>query len=240
METTSLKDLLREHLELKGLTPKKIADMTSIPERYIMTLLEGTDEYLPPAPYVHGYITKLSGILNFDKETVWRLYQKESLLRRAGNEDRLPGNRFAVKPFNRAWLFGTVIIGAGAAYLIFNIYAILTPPALTITIPASENSATAQPTIILQGTTNPAYTLAVNGSEVYIEKNGSFQKEFPLQEGLNTVLFVAKKFLGKETRVVRYIVFTSPPTIESQTDAKIKTNIHTTQKNEQSTSTNPQ
>lgn len=240
METTSLKDLLREHLELKGLTPKKIADMTSIPERYIMTLLEGTDEYLPPAPYVHGYITKLSGILNFDKETVWRLYQKESLLRRAGNEDRLPGNRFAVKPFNRAWLFGTVIIGAGAAYLIFNLYSIVTPPTLRITVPADENSATAQQTIILQGVTNPAYTLAVNGSEVYIEKNGSFQKEFPLQEGLNTVIFVAKKFLGKETRVMRSIMYTPPPLSAPPIDIKIKTNMQKITPHEQSTSTNPQ
>ena len=41
METTSLKELLREHIELKGLTPKKIADLTGIPDRYIEMLLEG-------------------------------------------------------------------------------------------------------------------------------------------------------------------------------------------------------
>ena len=214
METTSLKDLLREHIELKGLTPKKIADMTSIPERYIMTLLEGTNEYLPPTPYVHGYIAKLAEILDFDKETVWRLYQKESILRHSGNMDRLPNNRFAIRPVKRAWLFGGIIAVALLAYLGSNIWSILTPPLLTITVPATENSTTAQPTIILQGNTDPAYTVAINGSEVYIEPNGSFKKEVVLQEGLNTVEFSAKKLLGKETRIIRYIIYTPPPLVE--------------------------
>ncbi len=228
METTSLKDLLREHIELKGFTPKKIADMAGIPERYIMTLLEGTDEYLPPAPYVHGYITKLSDILNFDKETVWRLYQKESVLRHAGNMDRLPNNRFAIRPFNLTWLFLGVIGVALIAYLVSNIYGILIPPELTITVPASEQSTTAQPTIILQGKTDPSYTMAINSSEVYIEKDGTFKKELTLQEGLNTVEFYAKKFLGKETHIIRSIIYTPPAPLE------------TIQKNEQNTSNKPQ
>ena len=210
MENASLKDLLREHVELKGLTAKKIADMTGIPERYIVALLEGTDEYLPPAPYVHGYITKLSEVLNFEKENMWRLYQKESLLRSAGALDRLPMNRFATKPIRRAWIVSGVIALAALIYLGSNIVNIMTPPELTVTVPAQENTTVAQPTIILAGTTNPAYTLSINGSEVYIDKDGSFKKEFQLQEGLNASEFVAKKFLGKETRVVRHIIYTMP------------------------------
>lgn len=243
METTSLKDLLREHIELKGLTPKKIADMTGIPERYIMTLLEGTDEYLPPSPYVHGYITKLSDILNFDKETVWRLYQKESILRHSGNMDRLPNNRFAIQPFSLKWLATGIISITIIIYLGSNIYDILTPPQLAITMPATENSVTAQPTIILQGKTNPAYTIAINGGEVYIEKDGTFKKELELREGLNTVEFYAKKFLGKETRVIRYIVYTPSALTEQGEPASTEQNkaapTETIEKNDQSTDNKP-
>lgn len=214
MENTSLKDLLREHIELKGLTPKKIADITGIHERYIVALLEGTDEYLPPAPYVHGYIAKLSEALNFEKENMWRLYQKESLLRSAGALDRLPINRFAMKPIGRAWIISGIITLAAIAYLASNIINIMTPPELTVTIPAEENTIVSQPTIILTGTTNPAYTLSINGSEVYIDKDGSFKKEFQLQEGLNASEFVAKKLLGKETRIVRHIIYTPPQSEE--------------------------
>lgn len=225
METASLKELLREHIELKGLTPKKIADMAGIPDRYIDMLLEGDASRLPPAPYVHGYITKLSGILNFDKDTMWRLYQKESRLTRSGREDRLPDNRFALRRMSRGWTVALIVIVLCIAFGGYNIVGIVTPPELTVTVPASDGSTVAQETILLQGKTNAAYTVTVNGSEVYVGPDGSFQKEIQLQEGVNGVEFVVRKFLGKETHIVRHIVYAppSPPAPKTeliQTDKK--------------------
>ncbi len=210
METASLKELLREHIELKGLSPKKIADMTGIPDRYIEMLLEGDTSKLPPAPYVHGYIAKLSGILNFDKDTMWRLYQKESSLTKSGRDDLLPKNRFAVRSISRGWTLAGFIIVACVLFGGYNIYGIIASPELVITIPASDNSTVAQETILLQGKTDPAYIVTVNGSEVYVGKDGLFQKEIQLQEGINSVEFVVRKFLGKEARIVRNILYTIP------------------------------
>lgn len=211
METASLKELLREHIELKGLSPKKIADMTGIPDRYIDMLLEGDTSKLPPSPYVHGYITKLSGILNFDKETMWRLYQKESSLTKSGREDRLPNNRFAVRRISRgSVLFGFVAI-ACILFGGYNAYGIIATPELVITVPASDGSTVAQETILLQGKTDPDHVVTVNGSEVYVGRDGLFQKELQLQEGINIVEFVVRKFLGKEARIVRHIIYAAPP-----------------------------
>lgn len=212
METASLKELLREHIELKGLSPKKIADMTGIPDRYIEMLLEGDTSKLPPSPYVHGYIAKLSGLLNFDKETMWRLYQKESSLMKSGREDRLPNNRFAVKSISRGWTAFGFIATICLLFGGYNAYGIIAAPEIAITVPASEGSTVAQETILLQGKTNPAYVVTVNGSEVYVGKDGLFQKELQLQEGINTVEFVVRKFLGKEAHVVRHIIYAVPPT----------------------------
>ncbi len=210
METASLKELLREHIELKGLSPKKIADMTGIPDRYIEMLLEGDTSKLPPSPYVHGYIAKLSGLLNFDKDTMWRLYQKESSLTKSGREDRLPNNRFAVRGISRGWALGGFVAAACLLFAGYNAYGIIAAPELTITVPASDNSTVAQETILLQGRTDPSYVVTVNGSEAYVGKDGLFQKEIRLQEGINTVEFTVRKFLGKEARVVRHIVYAVP------------------------------
>lgn len=225
METASLKELLREHIELKGLSPKKIADMTGIPDRYIEMLLEGDTSKLPPSPYVHGYIVKLSGILNFDKDTMWRLYQKESSLTKSGRDDRLPDNRFRVRGMSRGWTVAAFVAVACLMFGGYNAYGIFAAPELTITVPASDNSTVAQETILLQGKTDPAYVVTVNGSEVYVGQGGLFQKEIRLQEGVNTVEFTARKFLGKETRVVRHIVYAVPAGAEDkpetiQTDKK--------------------
>ena len=215
METTSLKDLLREHIELKGLTPRKIADLAGIPERYIDMLLEGDAAKLPPAPYVHGCITKLSAIHNFDKETMWRLYQKESLLSRSAVNDRLPNNRFASRAITRTGTAIVLALGAIVTYGGYAAYGALMRPAMTITVPINESSEVAQPTIMLQGTTDPAYTVKVNGSEAYVEADGDFRKELQLQEGRNTVEFTAKKFLGRETRIVRTIIYSLRETEET-------------------------
>ena len=184
--------------------------MTGIPDRYIEMLLEGDTSKLPPAPYVHGYIAKLSGILNFDKDTMWRLYQKESSLTKSGRDDLLPKNRFAVRSISRGWTLAGFIIVACVLFGGYNIYGIIASPELVITIPASDNSTVAQETILLQGKTDPAYIVTVNGSEVYVGKDGLFQKEIQLQEGINSVEFVVRKFLGKEARIVRNILYTIP------------------------------
>lgn len=226
METASLKELLREHIEIKGLSSKKIADMTGIPDRYIEMLLQGDTSKLPPSPYVHGYIAKLSGILNFDKDTMWRLYQKESSLTKSGRNDRLPNNRFAVKGISRGWAVGGFVLVALVLFGGYNIYGIIASPELVITVPASDNSTVAQETILLQGKTDPAYVVTVNGSEVYVGKDGLFQKEIQLQEGVNTVEFAARKFLGKETRVLRNIVYVVPAK-EADTPEVIPTNKKT-------------
>ncbi len=212
MENTSLKDLLREHLELKGLTPKKAAELTGVPERYIEALLTGNDKFLPPAAYVHGYLTKLALILNFDKDSMWRLYQKEAVaLQRSGPSDRLPSNRFAVHYLNKKWLLAGLIIILIIAYLIPNVFSLFLAPEIELTNPAGETLNTFQPRIILTGRTDPSYTLTINGEEVYVKEDGNFEKEYQLQFGLNTIEFSVKKFLGKENKVVRQIMYQPAP-----------------------------
>lgn len=222
MEVTSLKDLLREHIELKGLNTKKAADLTGIPERYIEMMLQGNTEKLPPAPYVQGYIGKLANILDFDKETMWRLYQKESLLSRSGNDDRLPDNRFAARRLGRSWLIGGSIMALLAAYFSYSAYGAFAPPELEITVPEAETSTVAQQTIIVQGKTSPAYTMTLNGGELYVSPEGVFQKEFELGEGLNILEFSAKKFLGGESRVTRTIIYSPPEAPDAPPEKKPK------------------
>ncbi len=219
METASLKELLREHIEIKGLSPKKIADMTGIPDRYIEMLLQGDTSKLPPSPYVHGYITKLSGILNFDKETMWRLYQKESALTKSGHDDRLPNNRFALRAISRGWITIGFVLITTLLFGGYNAYGIMVSPRLVITVPASDNSTVAQETILLTGTTDPTNVLTINGTETYVGKDGLFQKELRLQEGVNSVEFVVRKFLGKEARIMRNIFYAPPPEDGDTTEA---------------------
>jgi hypothetical protein len=218
MEPTSLKDLLREHIELKGFTPKKIAEAAGIPERYIEALLEGNNAALPPAPYVHGYFGKLASILNFDKDSMWRLYQKEALLARSGARDRLPNNRFAARPLSRGLIIGGSIAAIVLMYAGTAIYGIVRAPELAILVPAEEESAVAQEIIVIRGKTDPRYTVVINGAEAYVDATGIFTKEIALAEGLNTVEITATKLLGRETRRIYRIMYLPPAALDAKTD----------------------
>ncbi len=213
MENAALKDLLKEHMELKGLSVKKVSESTGIPERYMEALVEGKNNNLPPAPYVRGYINKLAHILDFDKETIWRLYKEQAPLQSSGAWDKLPSNRFAIQSINKKWL----IIGLGATFLVFylstNVYQILRNPNLEVTYPAIESSISETSSIILKGNVDSSNTLTINGEEVFVDKDGHFIKEQILQPGLNTIEFMVKKFLGKEYKVIRQVIY-QPPMID--------------------------
>lgn len=221
MENAALKDLLKEHMELKGLSVKKVSESTGIPERYLEALVEGKNNNLPPAPYVRGYINKLAHILDFDKETIWRLYKEQAPLQSSGAWDKLPSNRFAIQSINKKWL----IIGLGATflvlYLITNVYQILRNPNLEVTDPVVESSISETSSIILKGNVDSSNTLTINGEEVFVDKDGHFIKEQILQPGLNTIEFMVKKFLGKEYKVIRQVIY-QPPVINVEIEKNDK------------------
>ncbi len=208
MEKADFRDLFKEHIESKGFNIKKLAELTGIPERYIEALATGQGQtLLPPAPYVRGYLSKLSLVLDFDKEAMWRLYQDDSRIHRSGQTDKLPSNRFAVKTLNKRWLIGGLASLFLFFYLGINVYQMFNAPTLKIIFPATETLVWSQPSIILRGVVESANTLTINGIEVYVSKDGNFEKDYSLLPGLNTIEFIAKKFLGRENKVVRQVIY---------------------------------
>jgi hypothetical protein len=50
----------------------------------------------------------------------------------------------------------------------------------------------------------------LNGERIYPDENGNFSKEIELKEEFNTLVFEAKKFLGKESTVTKQIFYEKP------------------------------
>ena len=55
-------------LKERGLTVKKLSELSGISQKDLQNLSEGDFDHLPPAPYLRGYTQKLSKILEFDPE----------------------------------------------------------------------------------------------------------------------------------------------------------------------------
>ena len=210
MEKT-LENILREQLQLKGISIQKLRQHTGIADRYLHALLEGKHEKLPPAPYTRGYLMKIATALDLNGEELWNLYKNGSGVKSSGPLDRLPGNRFALKKINKGWMIGGIVGIVIIFYVIVNAGRFVGTPSLTITNPKEATTIVNEDTILLTGTINPNDKLIIGGEEVTPNTEGSFEYPYKLEVGLNQIEFSVKKFLGKERKEIKQVVYEVKP-----------------------------
>lgn len=205
-EHESFEIFLEEKIRSHGLSFRKLSEMTGITTKHIENLAHGKFDDLPPAPYLRGYLEKLGTVLDFDGDAWWETLRREGMLAGSGEEDRLPENRFAQKPFKKG-IWVAIVLAVFLSYLGFRSSAILGKPALTLLSPEERTSRTETGIIIVRGTLTNGSRVRINNEEVRINPQGYFQKEIALQPGLNTIEVVATKLLGRETKIIRQIFY---------------------------------
>ena len=120
----------------------------------------------------------------------------------------MPINRFAPKRKNRKLIFIAIILFFVIIYLAFEIDDLLGIPEIKINRPADNGGITNEQSIELNGEISDFFDkLTINGEEIPVEKNGEFKKEYQLQPGANKIEFKVKRFLGKEIKVEREIIY---------------------------------
>lgn len=201
-------DFFANRLRERGISLEKLSKVSGISQKHLEGLLRGDLEHLPAAPYLHGYITKLGNILEFDGEAWWTHMKKESGIKRSGATDELPKNRFAAQNKKTIWIVASLVI------LLMLIGArlprILGEPTLTISTPSSLVSNTKENSATIKGR-------MINGNSLYINEeltetgaDGEFEKIISLEPGLNTITITAKKTLGRETTSQFQIFYEEP------------------------------
>jgi transcriptional regulator with XRE-family HTH domain len=219
-----------EKIKERGLSLKKLSEMTGIAPSHIENLLRGDYENMPSAPYFHGYILHLGAVLDFDGEEWWVKLRKEGVVKNSGELDTLPRNRFIKQaPPKYLWWIGAGILVL--IYLAFQAPHIFGKPTLTVISPDANPYVTTSSTFTLAGTVNGAdslYLVGANGGQeqIIVATDGSWQKGVLLGIGPNPFEILAKKFLGGETSVTEQIFYqppggTTPTSTASSTPATI-------------------
>jgi len=203
----NLKTLLDEALELRNVNHEKLAQLTGIPERYIWAIQSLEVEKLPSAPYVRGYIKKISEFLRLNHDEIWELYKKELSHKESGAYDTLPTNRFAIKHLSRRTVFFAALGIILTLYLLLNARQLIGRPNLVITNPEAAATSVSNEKIIFSGKLEQKDKLTINGEEIFISPDGNFSKEYSLQPGLNTIEFKASRLLGKEVSIVKEVMY---------------------------------
>ncbi len=202
----TLREIIRDGLESRGLTPQRLAELADIPERYVIAICEGDVKHLPPAPYVRGYLAMIGGFLNLDGQALWRLYKEEFPIRSSGGADTLPANRFAAQSsLKKPIIFAISLILI--AYAGWRLPAFIGKPSIELLNPPISPMVVRESSIRLVGNIGSYDALLVNNQAISVDSNGHFEKEWPLEPGMNGLQLVVKRFLGKETKLEQQIIY---------------------------------
>ena len=223
-EPRLFKDILAEAVEASEISVDKIIGATGVPERFIMALIEGNYQFLPAAPYTKGYIKKIAGVLGVKPDELWVAFERESRPMRSGAGDALPRNRFLMSVnFNNRKLAIYLAIIAVVIYAGINAKRLIGAPGLSIISPTEPVTRTAEGLALIRGRVeNPQDIVTINGSAIYVDEFGEFQKEFTLDPGLNNFDVAAKRFLGRGKLESRQIIYEPTPLPEENKNNKVE------------------
>lgn len=215
-EQKSFQEFLNDILIVRGLTVEKLAEMSEVPIRYLNAISSGDFQKLPALPYTRGYLMKISEILGINGDELWQTYKDEIILN-VNKQDSLPLNRFAIRSFGKMKIIIGIILVSVIIYLIWQSGNLLGIPKIEITNPATDDLILNIPLVKLVGKiSNSKDKLTVNGEQIFINSDGSFEKEFFLHPGANDIEFKIKRFLGKEIKVVKKVVFQPQNIVETE------------------------
>lgn len=202
---------LAAKLRERRATLRHVAEATGIPEHVLSELLEGSTSHLPAAPYVHGYLVKLGEVLDFDGEEWWGQVKRSMHGVSSGVADRLPKNRFSRKraPTWLLWVVPLALILA--TFAAFRFADIVGLPDIAIEEPARDGAVVTSSVLTFRGTASAGSRVTVNGEEVPLSGEGTWQKEVSLQPGVpNDVTAEATKLLGRSRSASRRVFYEIP------------------------------
>lgn len=207
-ELKTLKETLKDEMRGQGMSVAKLSELTDIAPHHITALMESDFDHLPASPYVRGYILKIAEVLELDADVLWRRYSRESEIKKSGEKDTLPKNRFALRSIKKSSLLIAAIVIVLLVIGLPVISDFFGKPSLEVISPAGDAEIVTEKSYTIHGTIqNPKDRVFINETEVPVTSDGAFQIQKDLDEGANTFTISTKRFLGGETTITRNVFY---------------------------------
>lgn len=216
-EVEDIVEVLKKLMKSKGVSSTRLASLTDVPVRFIDAMLEGHFDQLPSQPYIRGYLFKISAVLGTENDYLWQIFRASVDALSSGEHDRLPANRFALQRMSRktmVWIILSIIV-----FLIIslNFNRIVGKPTISVQVPDT----TEESVLVVTGSINPDDRLTLNNEIVYTNEIGAFETRVQLEPNIDNVLtFRVKRYLGRETELVKRVFYKAPVVETESTNAQ--------------------
>jgi cytoskeletal protein RodZ len=184
---------------------REVSHRTGISEKFIKDLEGGNYHRLPADVYVLGFLKKLAELYGADQAVLEAQYKKErnihqSVHRYASGQVYLKNKmkQFSITPKTVIVAVSILIALSVLGYLGYQVHAVNVPPEITITQP-KDNETFTTPSVLFTGTVDPGSKLTINGQDIFVNADGSFQQLISVSPGQKILTFDAVSAFGKQS-----------------------------------------
>lgn len=207
----TLGDKLRALRRGQAVSMEMMERATHVQRRYLEALERGRYEELPEPLYTRNFIRAYARVLQADEEYFLELYSEECGRCDLVEPMRTPRQKVRKSRFfvwNRFMKVGVLsfIALAVVGYLGWQIHSVMSPPQVVLLSP-TDASITSNAMVEVEGVVEGEATVYVNGQQVVVNQDQTFEALVDLDRGLNVITIEAERRYSRRAVVERRVVF---------------------------------
>ncbi len=212
LQAKTVGNLLSRARRKKKLTLEQAENETKVRIKYLQAIESDNWQIFPNKVYVLGFVRRYARFLGLKEDEIVREFKREFGEYKTHPAKKTKKNSFwediVITPKLVTTFISIVLVLSVIGYIIFSARSVARPPKIEILSPADE--VVSKKDITIEGKTDRAAIVEINGQLVSVDDNGYFSQKVSLEEGVNNFKIVSKKRFGREQAEEIKKIFYSP------------------------------
>jgi cytoskeleton protein RodZ len=202
--------ILKENREAKFYTLDEVEKSIKIRKEILVALESDNYQKLPPPTFVRGFIKNYAKFLGLDGNKILAIYRRgfaedkhtPYVMDAFANPVEKPKFKFTPTQILGGAIILVVIIFF--AYLWLQYRQFVGAPQVALSSPVDQIT-TDNPTLLVEGKTDPEMKVLINNQEVGVDQSGNFREEITLTSQVNKISVASISKFGQKTEVERTV-----------------------------------
>lgn len=201
-------EILKKARLEKALSIAQVAKITKIRAEFLEKIEAADYQALPGEAYIKGFLQTYARAVGLESEKVLAFFRRE-YEKTQSKTKRLTWQPIGTQAltFTPATLLATTVTILITGFLVFLAwqYKNFAGAPLLLVYEPLDQAVITRPFVNVVGKADTSAHLTINGEEVFVGNEGSFQKTINLEKGVHLLKIVAANKLGKSSEVTRTI-----------------------------------
>lgn len=195
----SVGSILKNEREKKGLLLSDVEKQIKVREKYLKAIEDENWNYFSSKIYITGILKNYSRVLNLDHKKVLAFFRRDYERKEEVKFKRKVESSYLTSETKKFLRIGLVIITLFfVGYFILQLKTYFSPPTFTLLSPAANNF-TIEKKVKIIGKVEKDTSVTISGERIYQNKEGIFNYELSLNEGVNKIIIILVGANGKRT-----------------------------------------